>query len=683
MTGGLIQIASYGIHDIFLIGNPQITFFKTVYRRHSNFSMEYIEEQFNGTQNFGGYLSCNLTKAGDLLHKLYLKINIPQVVLNKLQYSNAENNMNNPYESFKVMYDKIQNYINSVNYNLNIPLKKLLDINDLKYFDINSKYIISLNRMNYNMMLDKIKDIKISFNKTFNIPLNNGTTSIIYINKQINISTVLDFKTYYDIYIKQSSSNISQDLTVLLNNYYLQLKIIKENIYEMLIFYKKLNDTMNRTNMNFAWVDFLGQQIINRVEIEIGGKVIDYTDAVRININHQLTNKIFHTETYNKIIGNIPELTTYDSNIKPSHIIYVPLDFWFTKYSGLSIPLIYLRFHDVKINVKLNDLTNCCYYESLNTNSIIEELIQLDSVSLITNYIYLDTDERKKFAQLNHEYLIDQTQIANYTNIQTEKLNVELPFFNPVKQLFWVVRDLNNIQRLKYFDYSTSYYVDIYEFLNVTNPELLDIHLPQTRNLIKIKTVDYNLEKNLNIGDKINIINSIYYNGTYTIINIDYEYVYIQFDYFMKEEYKYNYNVFTNNGITTYTKSSNYSGNSQAYIIKINESNPVNVSTLELNGIQRFYKVNGIYTNFVQPYQHNSKAPNYGLNTYSFALMPEEYQPSGFCNFNKLDLKTMAIEFNSSYINKEIDKSLDVLIYAHNYNILRFAYGKAGIILNI
>ena len=151
----------------------------------------------------------------------------------------------------------------------------------------------------------------------------------------------------------------------------------------------------------------------------------------------------------------------------------------------------------------------------------------------------------------------------------------------------------------------------------------------------------------------------------------------------MKEEYKYNYNVFTNNGITTYTKSSNYSGNSQAYIIKINESNPVNVSTLELNGIQRFYKVNGIYTNFVQPYQHNSKAPNYGLNTYSFALMPEEYQPSGFCNFNKLDLKTMTIEFNSSYINKEIDKSLDVLIYAHNYNILRFAYGKAGIILNI
>ena len=86
MAGGLIQIASYGIHDIFLIGNPQITFFKIVYRRHTNFSMEYLEEQLNGYQNFGSQMSCNISKSGDLLHKMYLKINIPQITINKLQY---------------------------------------------------------------------------------------------------------------------------------------------------------------------------------------------------------------------------------------------------------------------------------------------------------------------------------------------------------------------------------------------------------------------------------------------------------------------------------------------------------------------------------------------------------------------------------------------------------------------
>jgi hypothetical protein len=363
--------------------------------------------------------------------------------------------------------------------------------------------------------------------------------------------------------------------------------------------------------------------------------------------------------------------------------MYIPLDFWFCKYSGLSLPLIYLRFHDVKINVKINDLVNCCYYEQLNSDTVIEELIQLTSVTLIANYVYLDTDERRKFAQLSHEYLIDQTQIANFTDITTTKLNVELPFFNPIKQLYWVARDINNIQRLKYFEYSTSYYVDIYEFLNAYENSEIDQTLQTSRNMIKVRTVDSNLENNIKVGDTIKIINSIYYSSDYTVKKIDAEYLYIEYDSFLKEDYKNNYDVYVRGNETNYLKSSNYMGNSQAFICKVNNKNPIKLSTLELNGVQRFYKVDGIYTNFVQPYQHNSKSPNYGLNTYSFALVPEEYQPSGFCNFNRLDLKTMTFEFDKNYINESNGKKLDVLIYAHNYNILRFAYGKAGIILNI
>jgi hypothetical protein len=683
MAGGLIQIASYGIHDIFLIGNPQITFFKTIYRRHSNFSMEYIEEHLNGTQNFGGYLTCNLSKAGDLLHKMYLKINIPQVAIDRIQYSVKEKNISSPYNTFKQSYDQIQLYINSINFNIIQPLYKLLNINNLRYSEINSKYNIAINRMNYSNKLDLIRNIKITFNKTFNIPLYNGTSSIIYLNQQINMLSVLDFNFYYQLYIKQTSLNIIDDLKSLLNNYLLQLTIIKTNMYEMLLFYEKINNIMLRQFINFAWVEYLGHQIINRVEVEIGGKMIDFTDSVRMNINYQLTNKILHDITYSKLIGNVSELTSFDNTIKPPYILYVPIDFWFGKYSGLSLPLIYLRYHDVKINVKLNDLVNCCYYETLNSEIMIEELIQLNSVSLIVNYVYLDTDERKKFAQLSHEYLIDQTQIANFTEIKTEKLNIELPFFNPIKQLFWVVRDIANIQRLKYFDYSDTYYTDIYEVLNAYDNSGIDSNLTTSRNLVKIRTVDYKLSNYISVGDSINITNSIYYNGTYQVIKMDAEYLYVAYDSFMKEEYKYNYDVFIVNGITTYSKSKNYMGNSQAYICKINNSNPIKLSTLELNGVQRFYKVDSTYTNFVQPYQHNTKAPNYGLNSYSFALQPEEYQPSGFCNFNRLELKAMTFEFNKQFINQEMDKKLDVLIYAHNYNVLRLAYGKAGIVLNI
>jgi len=684
MTGGLIQIASYGIHDIFLIGNPQITFFKTVYKRHSNFSMEYLEEPLNGTQNFGGYLTCTLSKAGDLLHKMYLKISIPQVAINRLQYSFPDKNISSPYLTLKNSYDQIQSFINSVNFNLVQPMYKLLSINNYRYSEIYSKYTIALNRMNYNGKLSLIKDIKISFNKTFNIPLFNGTTNIIYINEQTNMSSVIDFDMYFKLYVKQQSQTVISDLQFLLDNYCLQLQIIKQNIYEMLLFYNKIDNIMNRQNIDFAWVEFLGHQIIEKIEVEIGGKMIDFTDAVRLNIGYQLFNKILHDTTYSKLVGNVSELTIFDSSVKPSYIMYVPLDFWFCKYSGLSLPMIYLRFHDVKINIKISDLVNCCYYEQLNTDTVIEELIELNSVSLITNYIYLDTDERRKFAQLSHEYLIDQTQIANFTEITTTKLNVELPFFNPVKQLYWVVRDISNIQRLKYFEFSGSYFIDIYEFLNAYENVEIDKYSATSRNMVKIRTVDSSVGNYINVGDTIVIINSIYYSSTYIVRKIDAEYLYIDYDYFMKEDYKYNYDVFVNGTITNYSKSSNYMGNSQAYVCKVINKNPIILSTLEINGVQRFYKFDDIYTNFVQPYQHNSKSPNYGLNTYSFALTPEEYQPSGFCNFNALDLKTMTFEFNPNFINTtNNNKQLDVLIYGHSYNILRFAYGKAGIILNI
>ena len=648
MVGGLIQIASYGIHDIFLIGNPQITFFKSVHRRHTNFSMEYLEEQLIGTQNFGGYLNSNLSKSGDLLHKLYLKIKIPLVAIEKKNLYNISID-----NSFNNSYTKLNNFFNSINFNLLLQLYKLLSFSNLNYSDVDSKYYIIKNKINYNDLLDKIKDINIKFNKTFLLPFN----ILIESNKQINIMNLLDFDIYYKQLI-QNNSIVKDKLTELLNNYYSMLKTIKSNLNDILNFNNKINEINNRKYINFAWVEFLGQQIINKVEVVIGGKVIDFTDAVRMNINYQLTNKKFHDETYNKIIGNVSELTNFDYKIKPSYTLYIPLDFWFSKYSGLSIPLIFLRYHDVKINILLNNLSECCYYEKLDSNILIEDLIKLDSVSLIANYIYLDTDERKKFAQLSHEYLIDQTQIAKYENIINEKFNVELPFFNPIKQLFWVARNSENIIRLKYFDYSNSYYVDIYEFLNYDD------------GIIQIKTVE--TQTIIKKGDKINICYSIYYSGSYDVVNVIDNSIYIKFDNYIEENYKYNYTLINN----IYVKTSDYLPNSQAFIYKQINSNPISVSTLELNGIQRFYKIDNIYTNFVQPYQYNNRSPDYGLNSFSFALHPEEFQPSGFCNFNQLDLKVMTCEFNYK-------KKYEVLIYAHSYNILKYEFGKAGIILNI
>jgi len=686
MTGGLIQIASYGIHDIYLIGNPQITFFKTVYRRHCNFSMEYLEEFFNSDTNFGDQFSIILSKTGDLLHKSYLKIVIPQVLINKQQYGITDLNNNLFYNNFKTSYNTIITFINSINYNIIQPLYNFIKITNLKYSEINLKYNSLYNKMNYINQLLKIKQIQITFDNTFGIPLiilgqdiiNYKTNNIIQVKTPIYITNILDFDKYFKLYIQSTSSNIVNDLKNLLYNYVIQLKIIKQNLSEQLTIYNKIYKIINRENINFAWVEYLGHQIINKIEIEIGGKIIDFTDSIRMNINLQLTSQIMHDETYNKLLGNIPELTTFNSDIKPSYILYIPLDFWYNKYSGLSIPLIFLRYHDVKINVKLNNLINCCYYEELNKNTNIEDIIKINSVSLILNYIYLDTDERKKFAQLSHEYLIDQTQVINYTDITTNNINFEIPFYNPVKQLLWIVRNKSNIQILKNFDYSASYYVDIYQFNNVlTFPIYLEKH---RYNIVQIETVELKLSTFLKVGDQIQIMNSIYYSGVYTVLLIVNQYLYIDYSYYMNESYINNYQFINN---SSYARLDTYNGNTQAFIYKYVDSNPIQSTTLELNSVDLYKDRNSLYHNFVQPYQHNSRSPSYGLNSYSFALNPEEYQPNGFCNFNKLDLITMNLKLTSDYISTTNKKSLDILVYAHSYNILQFTYGKAKIIFNL
>ena len=88
--GGLMQLVAYGAQDIYLTGNPQITFFKVVYRRHTNFAMESIEQTFNGTANFGKRVTCTISRNGDLIHRIYLQATLPKVQLLSTDGSGAQ-----------------------------------------------------------------------------------------------------------------------------------------------------------------------------------------------------------------------------------------------------------------------------------------------------------------------------------------------------------------------------------------------------------------------------------------------------------------------------------------------------------------------------------------------------------------------------------------------------------------
>ena len=79
MGGGLMQLVAYGAQDVYLTGNPQITFWKVTYRRHTNFAMESIEQTFNGQADFGRRVTCTISRNGDLAYRTYLQVTLPEI----------------------------------------------------------------------------------------------------------------------------------------------------------------------------------------------------------------------------------------------------------------------------------------------------------------------------------------------------------------------------------------------------------------------------------------------------------------------------------------------------------------------------------------------------------------------------------------------------------------------------
>ena len=258
-----MQLVAYGAQDIYLTGNPQITFFKVVYRRHTNFAIECIEQTFNGAADIGRRFTCTIARNGDLLHRLYLQVDISAL--------------------------------------------------------------------------------------TFTASGNNA---------------------------------------------------------------------------------FLGFQLLDYVEVEIGGQVIDkqYGEwmAVWCDLTHTLDQALMLSQM----------LDGQTTNTQPlSDRLHIPLQFWFCRNPGLALPLIALQYHEVKINVQFEPASLVTIAPFTSSGQY------LNNVTVWADYIFLDTDERRRFAQVSHEYLIEQVQFSNALTIDTNATTSqhELRFNHPVKELVWVI----------------------------------------------------------------------------------------------------------------------------------------------------------------------------------------------------------------------------------------------------
>jgi len=510
MGGGLMQLVSYGAQDIYISGNPQITFWKILYKRHTNFAMESIEVTFNGQADFNKRVTAVINRNADLMYKTYVQVVLPQVSLG------------------------------------------------------------------------------------------------------------------------------------------------------------------NTATDGFRWVSYIGHRLINQVEVEIGGQRIDRQYGDWMQIWTQLATEAGSTAALDSIIGNTHDLVllkhgngvaldaTCSANETtlsciprsgtPAKTLYVPLQFWFCRNPGVAIPLIALQYHEVRINVNFELWENCTYGENAQGPSR-PAAQSLAAASLYVDYVYLDTEERRRFAQQSHEYLIEQVQFTGAESITSSSNKIQLNFNHPVKELFWVVqRDsfvdcsypdwISGVGGQQPFNYSDDFSTEgiimslLSQGTSATSPQGTLPLGGSSTNMVSTGADAFPGE-----------VGSSGSQGQLADFDIGVNYLLAK--------------VILDSGVRCEGK------------------NPVEVAKLQLNGQDRFTEREGSYFDKVQPYQHHCRTPSTGINCYSFAIRPEEHQPSGTCNFSRIDKATLQLTVS---LNTVIGaRTAQVRVYALNYNVLRVMSGMGGL----
>jgi len=197
------------------------------------------------------------------------------------------------------------------------------------------------------------------------------------------------------------------------------------------------------------WTNGIGNALIKEVQLLIGGEIIDRMDGQLLDIYSEFYLEEGKRNTYHKLIGYHKSYDGVGENDKAMRL-YVPLEFWFCRNIGSSLPLVSMQYHDVEIQVEFRKFSEC-YYQS----SEIPTPVSITSCRLYADYVYLDIDERKEFASRSHEYLITQHQKNDNNSIQysQKSVKIDLEFNHPVKSLFWFVKTLTSDNENLWFDY--------------------------------------------------------------------------------------------------------------------------------------------------------------------------------------------------------------------------------------
>jgi hypothetical protein len=189
----------------------------------------------------------------------------------------------------------------------------------------------------------------------------------------------------------------------------------------------------------YSWVNSIGNAIIHNVEIQIGDQIIDKLYGVWLEIWNELTLDDSQIPGYNTLVG---KHDFFNVSTQPGPLrLYVPLPFWFCKNIGCALPLIAIQYNNIRLNLSFRQFNELV----ISSNGVLPAVVpNITKSYLSVEYIYLETEERRVFAQSNHQYLIDQLQINTFdVNPSLEVINMKLEFNNPVMAFYWYIQNQN------------------------------------------------------------------------------------------------------------------------------------------------------------------------------------------------------------------------------------------------
>ena len=520
MGGGLLQLVAYGAQDAYITGNPHITFWKVLYKRHTNFAMESFRVNFTGTPHYGQRIVAVVNRNADLIWKTYVQIVLPDTT--------------------------------------------------------------------------------------------------------------------------KAATGAAND--VLWNG-----------------------DDSRR----------IGYLMLRKIELEIGGQIIDTHYGEWLYLWETLTSNFDESVKLDSMVGGLYNGSATSAQAcggRPA-VLYVPLQFWFNRNPGLALPLIALQYHEVRFNIYLGaatDLVSKGLFSSVSAAAAA--LPQIKDMSLYLDYIYLDVDERRRFAQDSHEYLIEQLQFGMPQTITNANNRIDLTLNHPVKELVWVFQDTRKT------DCSSA----VVNAIGYTQPFTYDDIVDKAR--IQINGQDRFDERYGDYFWKVQPYQHHTGGAFWPIHNSVASTVTAAAGGATQATFTASIagNVMTVTAVSVGTIAVNMlitaAGVPLGTYVTAYGTGAGGVGTYELSNTA---SLASLTNNTVASLNNVQSVTAFNpINVYSFAIQPEEHQPSGTCNFSRIDTATLVFDSITStgdgnYPSKAYPYAFR--IYAVNYNILRIMSGMGGL----